>query len=104
MEPVTHWLDLLAAAFGSFLAAVMGVAMRHAHKVQRGEPFVWSRVLLDGPTVFVMGIAGGTAGEYLHTSYAMPEMIGWVLASSLGYLGPSVVDRALEWLENRAGK
>ena len=99
---LTHWFDLIAAAIGSFIAALIGVAMRHAHKVQRGEPAPpWSRIWLDGPTVFVMGISGATAGEWLHSSYGMPELFGGVIAASLGYLGPSAVDQALAWLETR---
>ena len=101
-DALTHWFGLIAAAVGSFIAAAIGVAMRHAHKVQRGEPGPgWSRIWLDAPTVFVMGIAGSGAGEWLHASYGMPELFGGVIAASLGYLGPSVVDRVLEWLETR---
>ena len=105
MDAFTHWIDLILAAVGSFIAAIMGVAMRHAHKVQRGEPAPsWGRIALDGPTVFVMGIAGATAGQYLHTHYAMPELFGGVIAASLGYIGPTIVDRVLFWLENRTPK
>jgi uncharacterized membrane protein YeaQ/YmgE (transglycosylase-associated protein family) len=101
-ESITHWFELMLGIIGSFIAAVIGVAMRHAHKVQRGEPApTWSRVWLDAPTVFVMGITGGAAGQWLHSSYGMPELFGGVIAASLGYLGPTVVDRALVWLENR---
>ena len=91
----------MLAALGSFIAAFAGVAMRHAHKAQHGEPFVWRRVLLDGPTVFVMGLTGAAVGQWLYTSYAMPELFGSVVAASLSYVGPSAVDRALEWFEKR---
>lgn len=102
MEPVTNWFALIASAFGSFVAAVMGVAMRHAHRIQRGEPAPpWSRIFLDAPTVFVMGITGAAAGEWLTHNYAMPEMFGGVIAAALGYLGPSVVDRIAAYLEGR---
>jgi H+/Cl- antiporter ClcA len=102
MSALEHWLDLITAAIGSFIAAVAGVAMRHAHKVQRGErPPTWSRIWWDAPTVFVMGLAGGAIGEWLNHSYGMPELFGSVIAASLGYLGPSAVDRTLEWLERR---
>jgi hypothetical protein len=95
------WWELMVAAVGSFIAAIAGVAMRHAHKVQRGEKFVWSRIWLDGPTVFVMGLTGSATGQWLHASYSMPELFGGVIAASLGYLGPSAVDRLLEYLEKR---
>lgn len=104
MNALEHWFELIAAAVGSFITAGLGVAMRHAHKVQRGEQFSWHRVMLDGPTVLVMGLAGSVAGDYLHQSYSMPELIGGVIAASLGYLGPSVVDRALDWLDRRSEK
>lgn len=104
MDALEHWFELLVAAVGSFIAAGVGVAMRHAHKVQRGEPFTWSRVMLDGPTVFFMGMIGGSFGQYLHETYAMPELFGSVLAASGGYLGPSIVDRVLDYLERRSGK
>ena len=104
MDGFNHWLDLIAAAIGSFITASIGVAMRHAHKVQRGEPFSWARIALDGPTVLFMGLVGGAGGEYLHSSYAMPELFGNVIAASGGYLGPSVVDRVLDWVERRAKK
>jgi hypothetical protein len=93
----------MIAAVGSFIAAIAGVAMRHAHKAQRGEKFIWSRIWLDAPTVFVMGLTGSAAGQWLHGAYGMPELFGGVIAASLGYLGPSAVDRALEYLEKRKG-
>jgi hypothetical protein len=103
MEHFQHWAELILGAIGSFIAAIAGVAMRHAHKAQRGEPFSWSRIWLDGPTVFVMGLCGGAVGEFLHTVYSMPELFGGVIAASLGYLGPSIVDRALEFVERKMG-
>jgi uncharacterized membrane protein YjjP (DUF1212 family) len=104
MDGFNHWLDLITAAVGSFITAAVGVAMRHAHKVQRGEPFSWARIALDGPTVLFMGLLGGALGQYLTVSYAMPELFGSVIAASGGYLGPSIVDRILDWVERRAGK
>ena len=104
VDALSHWIDLIVAAVGSFIAAIMGVAMRHAHKVQRGEPLVWSRVWLDAPTVFVMGIAGAGVGQYLHTHYAMPDLFGGIVSASLGYLGPSVIDRLLDWLDRQTPK
>ena len=103
-DAVNHWWELITAAFGSFIAAVFGVAMRHTHRVQRGEQVVWSRIWLDAPTVFVMGIAGSATGQWLHASYGMPELFGGVVAASLGYLGPSVVDRLALWLERKSPK
>lgn len=100
-DALSAWWELISAAIGSFIAAVAGVAMRHAHRVQRGEAFAWSRIWLDAPTVFVMGIAGSAIGQWLHASYAMPELFGGVVAASLGYLGPSAVDRVAAWLESR---
>lgn len=104
MDHLQHWIELVLGVIGSFVAAVAGVAMRHAHKIQRGEPFSWSRIWLDGPTVFVMGLAGGAFGQYLHQSYSMPELFGGVIAASLGYLGPSIVDRALEAIDKKINK
>ncbi len=104
MNALEHWFELIMAAVGSFITAAVGVAMRHAHKVQRGEPFSWSRIALDGPTVLFMGLVGGAIGQWLHQSYAMPELFGSVIAASGGYLGPSVVDRILDYLEKRNSK
>lgn len=104
MEQLWHWIELVLGIVGSFIAAIAGVAMRHAHKVQRGETFSWSRIWLDGPTVFVMGLIGGAFGQWLHDAYSMPELFGGVIAASLGYLGPSIVDRVLDALEKRIPK
>ena len=101
MNELHHWFELMLGAIGSFIAAMMGVAMRHAHAVQRGEPFSWNRLFLDGPTIFVMGLAGGAVGQYLHTVYSMPEMFGGLISACLGYLGPSAVDRLLVFLEKK---
>ena len=99
---ISQWWQLITAAFGSFFAAVVGVAMRHAHKVQRGEPAPsWSRIWLDAPTLFFAVIAGTAVGQWLHGAYGMPELFGNVVTVIIAYLGPSVVDRALEWLEKR---
>ena len=101
MDALQHWLDLIVSAVGAFVAAVMGVAMRHAHKAQRGEPINWQRVKWDAPTVFVMGLAGATLGQYLQAKFGVPELAQGVIASSLGYLGPSAVDRALSYFERK---
>lgn len=103
MNAIEHWFELLTAAVGTFITAAAGVAMRHTHKIQRGEPFSWGRIWLEAPTVFVMGIVGSALGQWLTNAYSMPELFGGVIAACLGYLGPSVVDRALEYLEKRAG-
>lgn len=103
-DSFTHWFEIITSVVGAFIAAVAGVAMRYTHGVQRGEPFAWSRVWLDGPTVFVMGMAGGGAGQWLHASYGMPELFGYVMASALGYIGPSAIDRVAAWLEQRKPK
>lgn len=97
MDGVNQWLQILASAFGSIIAAVAGVLMRYTHKAQRGEPVDWSRVWLDGPTIFVMGLAGYAAHEYFH----LPEAVGYVAASLLGYLGPSAVQLLIDFAKTK---
>lgn len=104
MNALEHWFELVAAAAGSFITAAIGVAMRHAHKAQQGEPFKWNRVLLDGPTVLFMGLLGGASGQWLTQAYGMPELFGSVIAASGGYLGPSLVDQVRDAIKKRAGK
>ena len=100
MEGFSHWLDVMAAAIGSFIAAVLGVVMRYTHAIQRGEAVNWKRIWLDGPTIFVMGLAGYAA----HVYYGVPEVVGYVGSSLLGYLGPSAINRLVEFIEQRAKK
>lgn len=96
-EGFSNWVNILAAAFGSIMAAVLGVAMRYTHAVQRGDPVDWRRIWLDGPTIFVMGIAGYAA----HVYFGFPEVVGYVCSSLLGYLGPRAVTIALDYLQKR---
>ena len=97
MDGFNNWLQILGAAFGSIFAAIAGVLMRYAHKAQRGEPVDFTRVWLDGPTIFVMGLAGYAAHEY----WGLPEAVGYVAASLLGYLGPSAVQLAVDYFQRR---
>lgn len=99
-EGFHHWLEILGAALGSIIAAIGGVAMRYTHAAQRGESVDWSRVWLDAPTIFVMGIAGYAA----HVYFGVPEAVGYVAASLLGYLGPSAVQMLIEYAKKRADK
>lgn len=94
----TNWVNVLFAAFGSIVAAVAGVAMRYTHAAQRGEKVDWSRIWLDGPTVFVMGISGYAA----HVYWGFPEVVGYVCSSLLGYLGPKAVTMVLDYLQKKA--
>lgn len=102
MNALEHWIDLIAAAAGSFISAAVGIAMRHAHEVQQGKPWpTWKRLALNTPTLLVMAVAGDTIGQWLHTAYGMPELSSSVLAANLGYLGPASIDRFAVWLEAR---
>lgn len=96
--------ELLVSLTGAFITAFLGVLMRHGHRASQGEEWEWRRILLDAPTVFVMGITAGAAGQYLETHYGFPELITWALAANFGYLGPTLVDRIAKILEDRKGK
>lgn len=97
-DGLNNWLSVMAAAAGSLIAAFAGVAMRYSHAAQRGEKVDWSRAWLDAPTVFVMGIAGYAA----HVYWGVPEVVGYVCASLLGYLGPRAVTLAIDYLQKKA--
>lgn len=103
-ESITHAVELLISLTGAFITAFLGVLMRHGHMASQGKKWEWRRVMLDAPTVFVMGITAGALGKYLETHYGFPELITWALAANFGYLGPTVVDRLAAYVENRKNK
>lgn len=101
MNESDTWLNLLIAGMGSFIAAALGVVMRHTHIVQQGGKFSWSRLGLDAPTILVMALIGHVTGQWLTSQYGMPDLFGDVISSILGYLGPSSMDRLLEAFSKR---
>jgi hypothetical protein len=103
-ESIGNVWELLVSLTGAFITAFLGVLMRHGHRAAQGEEWEWRRIMLDAPTVFVMGITAGAAGQYLETHYGFPELITWALAANFGYLGPTLVDRIAKILEDRKGK
>lgn len=102
MDSLSHWWELVTAALGSFIGAVGGVLLRRSHKYAQGDEHAWSRVWLDAPTVFVMGLIGAGVGQWLTHSYAMPELFGHILSAVLGYLGPASIDRITAVVEKWA--
>ena len=104
LESISHTWELLVSLTGAFITALLGVLMRHGHRVSQGEEWEWKRVMWDAPTVFVMGITAGAIGKYLENHYGFPELITWALAANFGYLGPTLVDRAARFLEESRGK
>lgn len=95
MNSINHIFELFVGLLGSIVTAAIGVAMRHGHQAAQGIPWSWNRVFLDAPTVLLMGITGGALGQYLESHYGFPEVVSWALAGNFGYIGPQLVDRAL---------
>lgn len=104
MEPVYSWWALMVSAIGSFIGAFGGVLLRRQHKAQQGDAQAWSRLWVDAPTVFVMGLAGAGVGQWLTSSYGMPELFGHILSAILGYLGPAAIDRIVDIAARKAGE
>lgn len=96
MNEFEHWLELVVGAIGSIITAAMGVFMKQAHRIQRGEPSQWNTFWLNIPTIFVMGIGGHVASEYLREAYHTPALLGSFIAAWMGYLGPEAVQKLME--------
>ena len=100
MDGFNQWLEIVLSAVGSIIAAFFGVLMRYTHQIQRGVTVEWGRAWIEGPTIFVMGMAGFAAQEYFH----FPVSVSYVLASLLGYLGPRAVNMLIDYIERQAKK
>lgn len=100
MSGFYHFLEIVGAAVGAIIVAFAGVLMRYFHIQQRGEKVEWSRIWVEGPTVLVMGLAGFAVHEY----FGIPEVVGYIAAAFLGYLGPSAVNLIVDVLKKRAEK
>jgi hypothetical protein len=102
-----YWDDIVAfiVSISAFIAAAAGIAMKHTHKIQQNEvvPVGWA-ILLYTPTIIVMGLAGGVAGDILASWYGTPHRLGDVLAACFGYLGPPLIDQIVIWARNRNEK
>jgi hypothetical protein len=98
-DGLNHWLEVMASTIGTFIAAAIGVAMRYTHQIQQGIKVDWSRVWLDGPMMIVAAWCGQAAHEYFH----VPELIGYVCAALLTYLGEKGVTLLIEALKKRSG-
>jgi len=96
MNEFEHWADLVVGALGSVIAAMMGVLMKQAHLVQRGVPADWKMFAWNIPTIFVMGLGGHVANQYLYENYHTPALLGSFIAAWMGYLGPELVQRLAE--------
>jgi len=100
-ETLSHMADILLSLLGAFVMALIGVLMRYGHLHSQGEEWKWSRLLLDLPTVIVMGVLAGAIGKYLQQHYSFPEEIIWALSANFGYFGPKLLDRVANYIEQR---
>lgn len=95
-----HWLDVMIAAIGTFIAAAVGLAMKYSHKVQRGETVDWNRIWFDAPMIIFSGWCGLAAHEY----FGVPETIGYIVSALMTYLGEKSITMLLDFIKGRAEK
>lgn len=98
-DALQHWLDVMIAAVGTFIAAGVGLMMKYAHKVQRGEPVDWSRLWLDTPMIIFSGWCGLAAHDY----FGVPDAVAYITAGLVTYLGEKSITILIDILKGRAG-
>jgi hypothetical protein len=99
LDAMSHWLDVMLAAVGTFIAAGVGLAMKYAHKVQRGEKVDLSRLWLDGPMI----IFSGWCGLAVHDYFGVPDAVAYITAGLVTYLGEKSITIIVDILKGRAG-
>lgn len=100
LDALGHWLDVMIAALGTFIAAAVGLAMKYAHKAQRGEAVDWSRIWLDGPMI----IFSGWCGLAVHDYFGVPDAVAYITAGLVTYLGEKSITIIVDILKGRAGE